>query len=809
MSFYTLFNTSATFPKMDHGKFGMLNRLNLRLAAIEKKKISEAGYDGTREEAIAAPSGKTSTLANEITDELGFEIDHRAPTNTLAEGTIYGRNGTWRALGRENTTSGLNPLSLNESGAIDHKWLRAQIRELNPYDENREARLNSFTTSWLTSVCYDNATALLLALGQRLVIARAAELAGTKVVRLVILESEYKANGLATLQNMVNHISEKLPTLFNGGIDIANHDDLISHLAKLLITKFKKLPPLTEAEPKRAAYEDVRYFECNEFDDGHSRSGPTFGDVYGFSRNRALVPLKAFFAQYGDESVFKDEGYLSVQDNEHEQLFFNARGHVNLGTLTRSEIVFLDSVIRGNTRQSPLMVDQTFSLLPEGSYLMAYNSTTTRIEDEAVVTSTLIRSVIRKLVNNHNWYEDARTANLLLQQWSAQPATESVESHWWPSLERDLRVPTLGLGRAAIPGLIGKYGVNVSKQALIEGQDLYGDDDSKFVKGLIFNTLWYWGEYLTIMNSSTMKQLADKLRFGGKEWLSEQDRSYAMISAISGMAVDAPASNISSTSIVGGIESQLRNRVSFGYIDTSSIVRHGYSVSGSSLTYNRLVQPGSTCLIVGLNGTLIRSTPYSSVFCLGAASSVDVKWRTTMAYTYNDMWALGVVARWQGYDVDYRLPDQSETSNRLHAANDSSVAYPPLVPTLAQRRGFYPIVDIKPRKRCFGTDTASLHTYKRTYVWTRDTPTALEQCRLDARLVGSEPPSAAHALMVDSTTIATTSKKYYIRSDYDLSMSGFHVTELATAITLPDATVALESTRLESIDDLPVDQHEN
>nr|QIP68073.1 coat protein [Erysiphales associated totivirus 16] len=794
MLFSNYFNTNAVFKTIKKGCFAMTNHVALNVSGVEKAGYGHEAYDRERTKGSTVGSAKLWDNLAAASNEFGFQVNNRPSVEIISKATVYGCKGHWSCGGMSHTPSGLRPEAVDVSGTVSHEWLKNKVRELNVMEENREARLNLFTTTWLTQACYDNATALLVRLYQMYMTCRVYELTPTRTVRYTFSLAEAAEKTQGEKQALTDYIRAGLSALVPGGINFERNTDLLHREYFKVAQQVKKYAgELGPKETDAKLSVSIEVFECYSYDDGHSRSGTTFGDVYGFASNVAPVPLKANFLHDMGERRLVRAQYIDMHDAESMRDFEQAAGHVNVGGMSRVEAEILDRALSDNTRQSPLLIDQDFSILPANKKVFAYNMISEDIGRVADINSSMVLSTIEKLVHNHNWYEDARSAYLMVKYWAAQPATDSVESHWWATLDRQMVVPKLGLGRAAIPGLIGPLGVGVTKQALAEGQRLFAADDSLLVTSFISNTLWYWGEYLNLINAPNTKELANRLRMGVRPTSEYTRRPEMMISAVLGEAVDSPSSEGCYTSLDGDLKSQVNHRVMFGEISSESIAKRGYKKQSTHVTFGQYVQPGALGLIIGLGGSLIKDTPYSSAFAVSNASLSEVAWREELAYSYNDIWALGVVARWTGHEVKYMLPGERETSRTLYAVNDNSVAMPPIYPTQAKMRGLYTIVEISRRRRQYATNLAAKHEYIRHFVWQRTVPTAIEGVKIGGRKLAVPLLSGSKPIVLEAAELTPDEKTYYVKADYDVYQSDFRVSRMRTAILLPDAIPTSES----------------
>jgi len=393
--------------------------------------------------------------------------------------------------------------------------------------------------------------------------------------------------------------------------------------------------------------------------------------------------------------------------------------------------------------------------------------------------------MMTKFINNHRVYEDSLNASRAMRYWLAQPATETVEAHWWTAIDRELHLPKLGLKRASLPMLLEADGVCVTADALDHFKQTTKDNDATILESLFANTCWYWGEYLLLFNSKNCSDLISKVHYVVNHNISPFQRADAIYSAMIGRAVPKPFIRDVATLVTGGLESQYQTRIKFGTLNIPHLEEYKYEVENQDIIFDNLVTPGGLGLITGLAGSLIRSTPYASSFTSNAAVTLQEYGSKRRALNYNDLWALGVICRWNGYDLEYIHPARNGR-HTIYAANDVSVAVPPVAPLGLPSPKSYIIGSYNMRNRVFGFCPDMLYKYSVSAYWTREQTIA--QQTPDYK----DLPCAyndTNVTLVRSIKLQVQKFENYVAAvvgEYDINQSDFRLDVIEAGVPMPD-----------------------
>ncbi|BAT62489.1 capsid protein [Red clover powdery mildew-associated totivirus 7] len=785
-TFSEYINAFASIDALPAGEFALRTKLRLDCSGLGKpeKKI------GDTDEARVTGDGH---VIGDTTLPSGETYQARRETAVLSKATVYGPQAVVRLSGTMNSLSGLAVGALTDSGEINYAWLRSEFRLVNPSVDLKEARTNQLLTAWLERGIYDNAIPLLVKLLQKLRIAQIYELSdySNEVFRFGswFARTHYTKRD-AALATAISNYMRNVNTAQRIGVCLTDlhENEWVDKVGEWLDSQ---PPPFMEGDngekidnPKCGASPlelPMAVMTCHTYDDGHSSSGSTFMSESGFVNGRFKVPVYMNKIRC-TETVVKNVNYYECNDDAAVKRLVGTEHHINVSGLTAKELSLLNFCLSDNVRRTPLLVDQVIDFkLREGSVAL-YNAVEMQDFEEARFSAKEMLVLTQKLVRNHNWYEDLRSAILFQRYWLAQPSTETVESHWWVNMQRVANLPKLGLMRAAIPQLVSTVGAQISAEGLNSMQIIGKMDLSEFVNSVFLNTVWYWGEYLAIYSARNNEHLVNKMRSAIVDNVREEDRHVVLPSAVLGKSVPRSACKLVFVAIAGGVRSQGSRVTAFGKIDIPNLDERGYSVNGTDVCANCVVEPGCLGLVTGLAGTLIRNTPYSSAFSVNSSALVRAWKGVRVSYNWHDLWALCVVARWQGYDVVYRTSVSSVRRYRSYAANMVGIAAPPVKMSEATGVGRFVVDGVLERGNVFGSDIASQHSMLRSFTWHRSQSVVLAEPKINAFEALAE--EVIHIPIEHYITVNPGATNYvgYILADYDHDTSDFRVEEMRTAI---------------------------
>nr|QIP68083.1 coat protein [Erysiphales associated totivirus 21] len=689
--------------------------------------------------------------------------------------------------------------------------LHDMIMKIVPENDLTRARVNRMINIYLENSYYDNATALIARMMQDMWIIKLAALNNVYREKLVIHVSM-----LANCKTINSYISVLMASLSKGpaATGFSERDADFEKWATLLHDWVEELEDKrysvdkdgrkTETVAYRRAEYTIEYnvWKMYSYDDGHSTSGNHFGDALDFVNNRFKVPAnigvipenQRMRLQYADP-------WSSMSDKEIDNRS-TAAGHINCDNLTSRQVAMLNAYLDGHKRNTPFLVDQDLEFGNKDGDYIAYNAE--KIPSGTThYTAADVASLINILVANHRWYEDARSAYHALMFWIAQPSTDTVESHWWVTSKRTLVLPELGLSRAMFPMFTVGDGVQITKQALEDASAITAGGHSAIFNSLAMNATWFWGEYMAVYNHKSMAAIYGRYNDNIDTKFSSQTRALSLVSALTGMVVPTPCFQNVYTHLTGGLNMQRRRVVKFGNIDSTMFEKYRYQRNGNDITLNAVVPPGAMGVVLGMNGTLMANTPLASIFSVEAPHK-DVSFNGDVhhRYSFMNLWAAGVVARWQGFDLAYNMHG-SKSSYVMFAANDVSLALPPAFESNEDDAGWYTVRDVVRRRKVFGSDLLSGWNVRKVFTWVRGPVEPLEKC--DRYALATQVNDRVSHFGV-SLLVADDVKIHYVSaliSKYDTEQGDFHETRQRTAVPLPTNAGPLEQ---ELLTDEPLEQ---
>nr|WMV64389.1 putative capsid protein [Uromyces fabae virus] len=772
-------------------------KLRLGLASLSPAQRTDQDIDQVKKEATqVSGNDKFGAInASDFEDKIGDQYVIRKATDCVTLGTIYGKAQRFVLDLVQHSVSGLNVNCITTDGLPSVSAILKRLREIAVNTDIKEQRNSRFFNSVMTNGFYDNATSLIVVIQLRIAL-----------LGMFVRNKRHKRNiyiNVNTAEQIVNinDDSQALKALVDAiksgraGVGTSVNDRYLYVVLENLRMWTRSLPDKYVMSPAGVQVPNPDYvhakfqFEAEvwkmyEYNDGHSTSGNSFGNHLDFVNNAYLIPQWLFTVETAH--------LLSLAHLDHEvpktdlaiDQLGKKTGYLNLAGFSNDEVAALAWCLKGNTRSTPFLIDQTIHFGLEDNEIVAYHARSP-IEKTYNITERLLQSMLNKFVNNHRVYEDALSASRALRYWLVQPGTETVESHWWTTLDRELHLPKLGLKRASLPMLLESDGVSVTADALSHYKDMAKDNDGKLIESLFANTCWYWGEYLLLFNAKNCSELIKRLHYTQTPDITPFHRADAIFSAMIGRAIPKPLTRDVSTLITGGTESQIKNRVKFGTIQIQHIEEYKYEVENQDIIFDNIVVPGGLALVTGLGGSLIRSTPYASHFTTNNSVVKQEYGVTRKALNYNDLWALGVISRWNGYDLNYIHPARSGR-HTIYAANDVSVAVPPVAPLNLPYPKSYVVTSYDMRARVFGFTPETLHQYSVTAYWSR------QQTNVQQGPDYKELPCGHHDInpgMVRMLKLEQHKFENYVAAvvgEYDINQSDFRLDLIEAGVPMPN-----------------------
>nr|ATO91012.1 putative capsid protein [Puccinia striiformis totivirus 4] len=720
----------------------------------------------------------------------------RGTTASLCMGTILGCRQKFEVVGRKQSVFGLNRECINRDGFPNSSLVAKYLRETAPSTEIKEQRINLFEDVILADDFYDNATTLIalfmikiqkMRMFKRMVSHPHTIVITAEMAKAIHRTADYDAKIELLVRTIKTGPSACGTNKHNKGV----HD-----LLEVLVRWVTTLPNLADADP--ADFEHpVNVWHCYEYNDGHSQSGASFGDIFDFVNNKYLVPSDFDAAPCDGERLFVDvKSEVPATDNAIKHLR-TYKYWLNGTNLTQNELKILEHVLHGNQRNTPFLIDQDLDLgiLPGTVAVVGAPLSDAR---PGVYSDVSLTTLLHKLVTTHRWHEDALNAARLLRPWYAQPGTDSVEAHWWVNITRTLRLPTLGLKRAAIPCLLLGTAVCTSVDAIRSYNSFISSNDLCVVESMIYNTAWYWGEYMMIHNARNTHEMIRNFHQNLRDDLSDDVRANALVSAILGEDIDVCGHEGFYTYIEGSLAQHYNKFITFGTINISHYHEYGYEHRDRLLKLSHLVVPGCVALITGRAGSLLQGTPYHSQFTINPMVRKRKHGSIQKALNFYDLWAYGTVSRWNGHDVHYAHP-LSQGEHVCYTPNNVNVAAPPVSPRTLDEAVSYNLLSVRERANTWGDDFYLRLEHAQAFHWTSERIEVMEKPEWYASVAAFDdlalptPRAYTDASDIVRDTLAKLSVKY------DMVSPGFHVERLTAGVSLTRNTQASTSDHLEVI----------
>nr|ATO91010.1 putative capsid protein [Puccinia striiformis totivirus 3] len=777
MQFFKQFLNKASAPTtITDGMVWFKTDLKLNLIAVGDKvnidrDVQQKKTLHTESEQKQLPE----VLSTADSDKLFAEYRMRNATPCVSKGTIYGIASEWDLMVYSHSYYGMNKAVLDSNGSPNPAAVIKHLREINTSIDLKEPRLNKLFNYAVAEDFYDNATSLLVTLLVKYYTLEFDSRQNVSDHTKVLSREQVTAITTAPVDQQASKFANALRTGLDG-VGVGAHEVALE----------TKVPELRQwlADSQDNEYRlKLKVWSMYGYDDGHSTSGSHFGDHFGFVNGKFMRPYKFDWLQHNAEHIHPEKPGLADSDALIEALGA-WKGHLNLTNMTEDEVMIIDWALKGNKRRTPFLIDQDIDLGVRGETIRAvYTGRLGGMNKK--ITAKMIMSIYNKMVKSHRWYEESLAAKNLLKYWVCQPATETVESHWWTYVPRKMVLPALGLKRAIFQCFLDGEAVSLTATALDDYKDATSTMHSDMLApSMLSNTAWYWGEFMARNNAMDVYDLHRRLLQDDDTSIRADLRADAMMSAILGTGVRKALFPGTCTYIPFGLSNHFGIHVRFGTVNLTEVREYGYENNRNHLIVHKLVAPSGVAMITGLPGTLQNSTPYGTVFSTNPMVKKydNGNWRDAM--NVNDVWAHGTVARWNGYDLEYNHPKHNGR-HTIYAANDVKVAMPPVPPTEDSNPESYLLRGVFTRKYGFGS----------SFQWVMDRCLTFRWARTQTYMLDSpewrSPPAYVHdipALLGIRMTSSPLSASEYVNAmicKFEPQTGGFHIDWAQVGVVLP------------------------
>jgi len=795
-----IINTNGTIESFKNGLIMVKTNLGLGVSSVSKEKIHVGDYQQQRRDVLqSSEANKIAGMSPSSLDEAsGEKFQLRRRTKCASYATVYGIKQTVELSFEKHSYFGMNKQFITTEGLPNEAAIIKRLRELGVTSDVKEARYGRLYNAVFAADYYDNAIALLYLMYAHYQTLRIAERMEKTDYMIRISAPDLKPFIDEVDAEKKLDLLVRLVARGNTGAALPRADFGTQKLIEEIHTWYDTLPAARVNDGDgnmidnpvylNSFFENRRHvWEMYKYNDGHSESGPTYGNHYGFKRGRFIVPT---YLNATHNELRRNLSAYNVNNISQDALvdrLVNAAGYLNLSGFNTQETAILNKMLCGNLRTTPFLIDQDIDLAIVQNSIYVHHGPENLYTD-CTYSAADMRAIIIKFVVNHRLHEDMQSAIIAAKYWLAQPANETVESHWWTHLPRRLSLPKLGLKRAAFHFLLQGDGVATSVDAIKTLSELTRPNDSNILESMLANTAWYWGEYMFTHNAKHIEDILQRIHGNNADALDASTRADSMFSAMIGRAVPKPVMPGVFTQLEGKLRDYYTINMKFGNITIDHIADYGY-VAGrnNDLILNSMAGPSGVALITGLGGSLMAGTPYSSVFSINPAVHQYYKGRYRKAYNYNDLWANGVVSRWQGYTVNYTHPLRNGT-HRIFAANDVSIAMPPVTPATLDMPVSYQLEFVEERYNSFGSSFESLADCAVVCYWTRAETVLQTQPLWNARAASYDVRNINTIRGFVQVPIDSEKFTANILTTYDLALADFQVQELIAGVPMPTAS---------------------
>jgi hypothetical protein len=782
---------SARVDSFGDGLIMTQTMLHLELLDVEKTKINNEKIQKNKKININE-NFKNKKNKEAIVSITGEDYADRKMTKTVAIGTIYGRKQDVKIDLVQNSFTGINPMMLTTEGMVNPPAVIKKLKEIVPSVDLREQRLNRLFNAVITRDFYENYSAL-----------------GFKMEQVLNLLEMYDKNSrytqttdysadvlrdviLTTDDDLAYQTMVRLAASNGNRISYQGYHPALMDIVDEIRSEFKELDVTGQAIYSKRVTE--RVWHMFDYDDGHSQSTDISGERFGFVGNCMAINMSYFdITPDLPRKIVLGSAEFPTTDATLDALN-SRRYYINCAGMNSQEVAVLNWLFNDQERQSPFLVDQPFSLgIDDGEIYALHCVDYTTVS--CTVTRDLLVSVYRKFMTNHRCYEDFLAAHRMISWWVAQPGPETIESYLWLDVCRTQNLPRLGMRRAYFSFLTEGEAVSLTNTAISLYREMGTMLNNTIFESFTLNTLWYWGEFFLIHNKTNVEAMLKTLHGCSFIDMDVYDRATAIASAVLGRAIPVSGFDRTGVFVTQGLEEIFTQPIPIGSVRIDHIADWGYEFANESVTFHNLTTPGGTTLIVGLAGELIRTTPYSSLFTTDSAMKYYTRGIIRKALSYNDLWAIGVVSRWQGYDLTYQ-PETINHDHTIFAANNVMVAMPPLGIGRMDEAEIFKFRVVNERDHVFGSMYPPGLDVSATYAWKRLKAVPLARPNYKAPPATQVGNVHLNIRTFKPATELVANFRAYVTGNYDIESADFRVGVIRAGVSLQgpnDPSLVVES----------------
>jgi len=624
---------------------------------------------------------------NDYEEDRVHRMKNRKLTNLALTGTIYGREHDILPSTRIHSPSGINVAMLLADGQINENELSNVVKQMVVADDARMVRSNQIVNSFLRADRYENYTALLFAIITFYYTLINTEKNTKKYENYKITKQMFDNAVALEGMNDERKLGAKLTELVLDELKIGYHrgKGMLLPGMSLILSHFSN---------SHTDYNiSIPYYEIDDYNDGHTVISDIRGTEFGFVEKKFYAMDPRDYIVYYSSAFYHGQPFMNIGGIADLDKYASHKYRMRLDGMTTNEIAVLLYLLQGNTRCTPFLSDQEvldIDLKDLHFYGPAGNLTDYYVAaefDKKKISPQVVKSMLKKVVNNHRCYDDLLVAMRLANHLSSQPDADTVEAHSWIDMKWRICLPEFGAFRAIMIHMLMGEPCKLTADAMSLWTDVSGSWEYLITTGVITNALWHWGEYLRYVNVSSGQ---DQLLAIHQPTVVARERHTwvpALISAITGKSVPAyifPGCGIELATDALDMFTDRVVKYNTTTLTMAQAAFWGWTIHAfTDHSIYHLSQPAPPTGIVAMintAGSLVDNTPLQQQFKITNPSAQHGISRVIIKSDWYNTWAVGLVARYHGYDLGYTLGSdkQYKDERTIWAPNNVQIAYPPV-----------------------------------------------------------------------------------------------------------------------------------
>jgi len=629
----------------------------------------------------------------------------RRVSRTTTPVTLYGVAHHVDATGHQLSVSGLNNKCLNGDGNLSPTDVMSWITESLDMSYLNRPRVNKLVNDF-TLNRYESYIYLMFTMLGEYHTQRAIE--GTTTYDVDYELTHAQCISIATTRNEDEKIAKVQSYTVDLGPNKCGYSSTDTRFETWLerIEEHAVLVPEAEAEIPSIKLR-AKVWCVDEYDDGHYKIKESRFGKAGFKNGKYLVPENVSTVILDGPPDFKSHKLPEEKEQLDDYLKF---GNVyRLNNFSAQEVLLFHYIITVLSRRTPFLSDQADSSSLKHEYQVLSDSVRLRDVQDCEIfcySSGDILCLINKFLINHRCFDDLLVASRLYDSLVCQPEPDTLEGHVWFNVPRRYSLPMPGAWRGIHAYFVSGVPFNIDPEALAVSRDLRNILDLKYINSMIYNAAWQHAEFLKIYSGNTgdIEALAEAMENGVTSIHSDVSVDVpAKVSAVLGKMVP--------TYIYPGIGVRLTDALpKFGkniMLATDGEIPRDCpwardATNPRAVLVEQVPPPSGTVIILGCAGPLLKDTPLDANFTLKPVAKQRTGKKLGRYTDWLNLWCLGMVSRWQGYDLYYNALDEGRIKRKLWAPNGSNLCQPPVVAHNIDDPRQYKILEELEREHVFG-----------------------------------------------------------------------------------------------------------